>query len=241
MSGVFDLKLRKGNNKQREYAIQAGVMGINLAAEGPFSEKYKGSYLINYRYSTLSILSKMKVNIGGGITNFQDLSYNISLPTRRYGNFTLFSFGGLSDQVFAMKKDSTKWDYEYDKYGGTFKSNTGMWGATHTIDLGKKSYLKSAIGYALKQNYDDRTYVQPDYSIIDIYAKNYLSRKLTFTSTLNHKFNSRLMWQSGIIASAIRFDFSEKGREKLNAPMSTWVNTKSRLRPCRDSRICSIN
>ncbi len=109
MSGVFDLKLRKGNNIKREYAIQAGVLGINLAAEGPFSEKYKGSYLINYRYSTLSILSKMKVSVGGGITNFQDLSYNISLPTNRFGNFTLFSFGGLSDQVFAMKKDSTKW------------------------------------------------------------------------------------------------------------------------------------
>ncbi len=101
-----------------------------------------------------------------------------------------------------------------------------MWGATHTIDLGKKSYLKSAVGYALTQNYDDRKYVQPDYSIIDVYAQNYLTRKLTFTSTLNHKFSSRLMWRSGIIASAIQFNFSEKGREKLNTPMITWVDTK---------------
>ncbi len=49
-SGVFDLKLRKGNNEKREYTLQAGVLGLNAAMEGPFSKKYKGSYLINYRY-----------------------------------------------------------------------------------------------------------------------------------------------------------------------------------------------
>ncbi|HEX2533950.1 MAG TPA: carboxypeptidase regulatory-like domain-containing protein, partial [Chitinophagaceae bacterium] len=50
LSGVFDLRLRKGNNERREYTVQAGVLGLNLAAEGPFSRKYGGSYLVNYRY-----------------------------------------------------------------------------------------------------------------------------------------------------------------------------------------------
>ena len=61
LSGVFDLKLRKGNNEKKEYTLQAGVLGLNAAAEGPFSKNYKGSYLINYRYSTLSILNKLGV------------------------------------------------------------------------------------------------------------------------------------------------------------------------------------
>ncbi len=56
LSGVFDLKLRKGNNEQWEHTVQAGILGLDLATEGPFSRKYKGSYLVNYRYSTLSIL-----------------------------------------------------------------------------------------------------------------------------------------------------------------------------------------
>ena len=91
LSGVFDLKLRKGNSERREYALQAGVLGLNVAAEGPIMPFYKGSYLINYRYSTLQLLSKIGVPLEGA-TNFQDLSYNIYLPTSRLGTFTFFGF-----------------------------------------------------------------------------------------------------------------------------------------------------
>lgn len=52
LSGVFDLRLRKGNSKKREYTLQAGFLGLDLATEGPLSKK-GGSYLVNYRYSTL--------------------------------------------------------------------------------------------------------------------------------------------------------------------------------------------
>src|SRR5690606_29232474 len=74
VSGVFDLHLRKGNNEKREYSLQAGVLGLNASLEGPFSKKYKGSYLINYRYSTLTLLNKIGVIGDNGVTNFQDLS-----------------------------------------------------------------------------------------------------------------------------------------------------------------------
>ncbi len=56
---VFDIKLRNGNARKKEYAFQLGVMGTDLTAEGPFKEGYNGSYLINYRYSTLGILDKV--------------------------------------------------------------------------------------------------------------------------------------------------------------------------------------
>src|SRR6185436_10491195 len=95
LSGVFDLKLRKGNNEKREYTLQAGLLGLNAAIEGPFSKSYKGSYLVNYRYSTLELLNKIGVLPNDGSTNFQDLSYNIYLPTNKLGTFTFFGFGGL--------------------------------------------------------------------------------------------------------------------------------------------------
>src|SRR6186713_1424522 len=113
LSGVFDLRLRKGNNEKREYTVQAGVLGLNVAAEGPFSKKYKGSYLVNYRYSTLELLDKIGVGItDGGVTRFQDLSYNIYLPTTKAGNFSLFGFAGLSSQDYTPKTDSTEWESE---------------------------------------------------------------------------------------------------------------------------------
>jgi hypothetical protein len=54
LAGVFDLNLRKGNNEKHEYTVQAGFLGMDVAMEGPFAKNYRGSYLINYRYSTLS-------------------------------------------------------------------------------------------------------------------------------------------------------------------------------------------
>ena len=57
LSGIFDISLRKGNNQKREYSFQVGILGTDLAIEGPFSKKYSGSYLVNYRYSTLDLLA----------------------------------------------------------------------------------------------------------------------------------------------------------------------------------------
>ncbi|HSF55660.1 MAG TPA: TonB-dependent receptor, partial [Algoriphagus sp.] len=109
MSGVFDLSLRKGNNEKREFTVQAGFLGTDIAAEGPIAKNYKGSYLINYRYSTLSILSKMGVPLGDFVTDFQDLSLNIFLPAGKKSSFTVFGFGGLSDQSMDAEKDSLSW------------------------------------------------------------------------------------------------------------------------------------
>jgi CarboxypepD_reg-like domain/TonB-dependent Receptor Plug Domain len=39
LSGVFDLKLRRGNSEKREYTVQASVLGLDLAAEGSLSMK----------------------------------------------------------------------------------------------------------------------------------------------------------------------------------------------------------
>ena len=59
LSGVFDLNLRNGNNQEYEHIFQLGVLGVDFASEGPIKKGYGGSYLINYRYSTLSILNDL--------------------------------------------------------------------------------------------------------------------------------------------------------------------------------------
>ena len=43
-SGVFDLKLRKGNHEKREYSVQVGVLGADIAAEGPVSYTHLDVY-----------------------------------------------------------------------------------------------------------------------------------------------------------------------------------------------------
>ena len=142
LSGVFDLKLRKGNSEKREYTLQAGVLGLDAAVEGPMRlGSQTGSYLVNYRYSTLSILGKLGVNIGDAVTNFQDLSFNLWMPAGRLGQFTLFGMGGLSNQDYQGKPDSLRWEeYGHEQYGWNFKANTGVTGLTHSLVLNDRTY-----------------------------------------------------------------------------------------------------
>ena len=43
-SGVFDLKMREGNNEKKEFTAQIGFNGFELGAEGPFSKKEFSEY-----------------------------------------------------------------------------------------------------------------------------------------------------------------------------------------------------
>ena len=144
LSGVFDLKLRKGNSKKREYTLQAGFLGLDLATEGPLSKK-GGSYLVNYRYSTLGILSKIGVNIGGSSTLFQDLSFNVALPKSKFGQVTFFGFGGISTQTLNAKRDSSLWKVKSDRYNFFYGSNTMAIGSTQLLQLKAKTTLRNVV------------------------------------------------------------------------------------------------
>jgi hypothetical protein len=74
LSGVFDIKLRKGNNDHREHTFSLSTIGIDFATEGYFKKGYGGSYLINYRYGFLTLMQKLGFNISEDKTSFQDLS-----------------------------------------------------------------------------------------------------------------------------------------------------------------------
>jgi TonB dependent receptor/Carboxypeptidase regulatory-like domain len=228
LSGVFDLKLRKGNNEKKEYTLQAGVLGLNAAMEGPFSKKYKGSYLVNYRYSTLSLLTKAGVIPDNGATNFQDLSYNIYLPTKKAGNFTLFGFGGLSDQGIVAKNDSAKWELDSDRYSNNFFSNTGMAGLTHSILLGSKANIKSGVGISQTKIGDDLSFTEDDYTVSKTYIDKFKTTKWIFNSTLNYKFSNRLNLRAGVIANLINYNFYRLSKEHQGDPLLEVFNTSGK-------------
>lgn len=210
LSGVFDLKLRKGNNQKSERTIQAGFLGTDLAAEGPFKKGYDGSYLVNYRYSTLSILSKLGVNVGTAVTNFQDLSYNIYLPTRKSGTFGVFGFGGLSSQYNDAPKDSAKWKNTFDRYNWNFTSNTGATGLTHFIQLTPKSYLRTAlVATGTGKTYSEEK-LDHSYDGVPQNDLNYQQNKLALSSIITKKVNSRHSFKAGVIATELFYNFKRK-------------------------------
>ncbi len=154
LSGVYDVKIRQGNNEEFEAMAGVGVIGTDLTFEGPFKKDYGGSFLVNYRYSTTSLLNDLGVMNLPGLFNFQDATFKIVLPTKKIGSFSLFGFGGLDD--FAVKDDTSstitkpgdmhfteKESIDYNKNNYLF--NTGL---THVISLSGAGYLKTTLSFS---------------------------------------------------------------------------------------------
>lgn len=230
LSGVFDLKLRRGNNQKREYTFQAGVLGFDAAVEGPFKKGYDGSYLINYRYSTLSVLGKMGVPLGDAITNFQDLSFNMYLPTKKLGAFTMFGFGGLSDQTAYAQKDSTLWEEDdFYRSNSKFYANTGAVGLTHTRLFSNQSYLKTALVFSGSKNgyYQDR--MESDYATFTReYQQKYDQTKVTASTVYTQKINVKSNIRAGLILNQLGYGLTQNDMtdttvllEKINVKGST--------------------
>ena len=209
LSGVFDLKMRAGNNEKREYSIMIGALGLEASAEGYFHKDSRASYLVNYRYSTLAALSAVGLNpVGDVLPVYQDLSFKIKLPTKKAGSFSLFGLGGKNEASFHPENDSTKWGGEFDNWGFFERQQMGTIGLTHRILLSEKSYLHTIVSAS-----DDR-YEEEDYWLDKSYRQHvddrtsYSFQSLRASTMYNHKFNARHSFRAGVIASQLGFDFS---------------------------------
>lgn len=224
LSGVFDLRLRKGNNEKREYTLQAGFLGLDASAEGPFKKGYSGSFLVNYRYSTLSAIQQM-VDIGFGETNFQDLAFNAYLPAGKAGNFTVFGFGGLSTQHHDADKDSVKWKEDGSRYGEKFSANTGAMGITHSLIVGKDTYIKSSIGASMQDIRDVTTWLDDDYSSQDRFDAVSDNAHFSAASTVTHKFNGKLNLRGGFVVNRYDFTLDQAAYDFDSTKMIRQLNT----------------
>lgn len=227
LSGVFDLKLRKGNDRKREYTAQLGLLGADIAMEGPFKKGYGGSYLVNYRYSTLSMLGKIGVPLGDAITNFQDLSFNISLPTKRVGTFGLFGFGGLSYQTTQAKQDSVLWAKDdFARYTSRFYANTGAVGLTHVKLLQHQDYLRTVLAVSGTQNGYYQEKMQNDYAtFFKDYQQQFTQTKVTLSSTYTRKLSALSNIRAGLIINQLGYNLVKK---ELNdsSVLTEKINTK---------------
>ena len=155
LSGIYDVKLRPGNNEKFEATAGVGLMGTEFTVEGPFKEGYAGSYLINYRYSTIGLLQKIGIaNVDGVTTSFQDATFKVVLPTKRMGTFSFFGLGGL-DNLLVKNVEPEIWqtpgdrsmrpeiieDFDQDNFLGNF-------GMNHILTINNTSFIKTSLSYS---------------------------------------------------------------------------------------------
>lgn len=210
LSGVFDLSMRTGNNENREYSFMLGALGIELAAEGPFSSKSRASYLVNYRYSTLAALEAINLNPTGDILpKYQDLSFKINVPTKKMGVFSLFGLGGNNLAEAEPKADSTLWSLKFDSWGFQRKQNVGTIGLSNRYLINDKSYLKTVFVASYEDNIEEEFWLNPEDGYKEVFEGRDGATNKTFrlSSTYSNKLNAKNTIRIGAIISNNNFNF----------------------------------
>lgn len=208
-SGVFDIKLRKGNSEKREYAFQFGALGTDLTLEGPFNKKHKSSYLLNYRYSTLALLQDIGIGIEG-MPKYQDLSFKLYLPSNRYGIFSIWGIGGISSNQKTPAKDSTLWKFQYSNQDSYFGTGMGAAGITNIYSVNPKSYIRTVISVSGNYSVDDISELANNYDLQKTYEDKFENYAFRINPFYNIKFSSRLTSRMGFNYNIIGFDFFAK-------------------------------
>ena len=198
-SAVFDMRLRDGNNKKREYTLKAGVLGTDLTAEGPLPGVDGGSYLANYRYSTLALLDGAGIVDYQGVPKYTDGAFKLKVPTAKLGTFSLFGVGGRSSIL--AEDEGVTGDTLFAR--NDYRSSMGVVGLTHTRTVGENSYVYSTL--AMSGNGSGNEYFEapaPGESDIELRSTADLTKwTLRATSTLNKRINANHKLRTGIIFS----------------------------------------
>jgi hypothetical protein len=204
-SGVFDLKMRSGNNEKREFIGQIGFSGLELLAEGPINKKKGSSYIASYRYSTLSIFDALGIKFGAsGIPAYQDLSFKFNFPQTKIGAVTVFGMGGSSStQLLDSKKTSEELNKMSFPLDVDYSSKMGVVGMSHSIMLGKKAYIKSVLtasGESNNARVDTLDYSLNKFYYINRYTDN---NRISLHTYYNQKFNAQHALKIGFIESRL--------------------------------------
>ena len=175
-----------------------GILGTDLTLEGPVRKDYSGSFLVNYRYSTVSFIDQVGLVDIGGIPTFQDGAFKLNLPTKNFGNFSIFGFSGYSTldfedvdpTIFPTPGDNglnANIREDFTKRAHLF--NTGV---NHFIPINRNSYLRTTLAYSDEGIRDDILENQlSNDSIVDS-RENFKSRINIATYRVNITYNNKL-------------------------------------------------
>lgn len=210
LSGAFDLNLRKGNNQKREHAVMLGILGTEVSTEGPLGKPGDGSYLFNFRYSTLGILKQIGLNpVGDVLPEYGDLSFNIHLPKSSLGTFNIFGLAGKNRAYFDVEADSTKWIESDDDYGFNERQTVGTVGLSHKLLIDNKRYIHTVFAASIDQNSNDDYHLDPvnDYRKVKEFENRFNNQIYRISTTYNQKLNAKNSYKIGVIGSYHSFDF----------------------------------
>lgn len=220
-AGVFDLKMRNGNNKRHEFTGQLGFLGTELAAEGPISKKSGASYLFTYRYSTLKLFEGLNIKIGtSSIPNYQDAALKLNFPIGKKANLSVFGIGGLSkiDLIVSKLTDRPEELYGESDRDQYFYSNTGILGASFNYLINKNTHTKFVIAETVNEigAHHDKVFRNANWQVDSL--KNVLGYMFNTKTTsahwyINTKLSARSVVRAGIVNSYYSVNLVDSSRQ----------------------------
>lgn len=193
-SGIMDLELRTGNKAKHEFSLTASTLGLEASAEGPFQKGKRGSYLVNYRYSTLTLLDKMGILSFGGVPQYQDGIFKIHLPTKNAGVFSIFGMGAYS-KILDQTEDED--GLVYDKF--SFQSFMGVVGVKHAYPISTSTFISTDYSFSINGNINDGEEREDEESAYYAYYSDNMKRYTNAANiALTHKFNARHVLKAGV-------------------------------------------
>lgn len=225
-SAVFDMRLRSGNDRKREYTLKVGALGTDLTAEGPIGKLQGASYLVNYRYSTLALLDNAGIVDFQGVPKYTDAAFKVKVPTRNAGTFSLFGIGGQSNIL--QVDEGVTGDTLFGR--NDYASRMGVVGITHTRTLGENSFLYTTV--TLNGNGSGNTYEEspsPAELPLALRGEADLGKwTVRATSTLNTRIDAQHKLRSGIIVSAEHYRMFVRNWDNEASAMVTDLESTGR-------------
>lgn len=215
LSGVFDLKLRRGNDQKHEFMAQLSVIGLEASAEGPINSK-GASYRFNFRYSTLELLLKsglLKIETGGFSPEYRDMNFTLNFPTKKTGTFSLWGFGGIN------KSDDQDVNSVENNLG-----KTGVIGLSNTYSLGKRGYVYSVLMASKESATEYEEVLLANAKWVIGKQKLFQYKNLRFSSFYNYKINAKGSLRSGIIFSNLGYQFDDNRRDNTRNVLVNFLN-----------------
>jgi hypothetical protein len=228
LSGVFDLKMRDGNNEKHEFLFQTGFNGFEMGAEGPLSKNHKSSYLVDARYSTLELVSKF-VDFGtAGVPKYKDISFKMNFPINK-GKITLFGIGGTSEIAMLDSKKTGKELYSSDGTNLYNRSSTGVIGGTYSRFLTNKTYIKFILSSLSAKGGSDIDTLDADYIPHNTIHHSYVENRASAGVVLNSKINAKFNLKSGVTYDRMGFNLkTEVFKPELNG-FKWYLDSKENL------------
>jgi len=231
LSGVMDLRLRKGNTDRHEFGLQLSVVGAEAAAEGPIGKSSGNSYLFNFRYANFNILQKY------GIINIQDLSivpssvdwaFKMNFRGAKLGDLEFFSVGGKSKT--GNEPSHVKTDILNGINNDEFLEEDAMavFGIKHLKNFSdEKTYIRTIVGFTSSSENWHQGVI--DTNLVHVLNKQdwFVTPVLRTSVMVNRKVNAKNSFRIGVeYHNAFPDMFSI--RRQSNAKFDTLVDKRSR-------------